>query len=37
MRQQDSLLPAITIMVNLSLETGYFADTWKKLLWYTNH
>ena len=25
----DSLYPAITNMVNLSLQTGYFADTWK--------
>ena len=24
----DSLLPAITNMVNLSLQTGYFAETW---------
>ena len=25
----DSLYPAITNMVNLSSQTGYFADTWK--------
>ena len=25
----DSLYPAITNMVSLSLQTGYFADTWK--------
>lgn len=25
----DSLLPVITKMINLSLQTGYFADAWK--------
>ena len=28
----DSLLPAITNMVNLSLQTGYFAETWNPSL-----
>ena len=30
----DSLLPAITNMVNLSLQTGYFAETWKTAVVY---
>ena len=30
----DSLLPAITNMVDLSLQTGYFADTWEIALVY---
>ena len=30
----DSLFPAITNMVNLSLQTGYFADTWKTAVVY---
>ena len=34
MHQRDSLLPAVTTMVNLSLETGYFADTWKTFVLY---
>ena len=32
----DSLLAAITNIINLSLETGYFAETWKTAVVYTS-